>query len=191
MRLTITLLLALSSSVLAGSDFAFVILSDRTGSNVDGIHEQIILKSLSEDVELYVSVGDHIEGYGSDNDFTNAEWDEYLSIVKPIKTDLYFTPGNHDIWDDESEAIWRDRIGREPNYSFDYEGVHFVIFDTSRWHSSDELPEDYIEWLETDLAAHKEDRLTFVLFHKPLWYETVPEGNENILHELFKEYGVD
>lgn len=191
MRSTIILLLTVSASTFAASDFAFIILSDRTGGHVEGVHGEVIAKSLAEDAAFYVTVGDHIEGYGSDNDVTNAEWDEYISIVEPIKTDIYRIPGNHDIWDDQSENIWRERFGNEPNYSFDYEGVHFVMLDNSRWISSAELPEEYYVWLEEDLTAHKDDRLTFVLFHKPFWYDTIAEGKEDKLHELFQANGVD
>ncbi|MCP4229509.1 MAG: hypothetical protein GY771_05115 [bacterium] len=191
MRNLAMLLLITVISVYAASDFNFVILSDRTGGHVEGIHGQVIAKSLAEDAAFYVTVGDHIEGYGSDNDATNAEWDEYLSVTEPIKTNIYRVPGNHDIWDDQSEDIWRERFGNEPNYSFDYEDVHFVMLDSSRWNASAELPDEYYEWLEEDLAAYKDGRLTFVLYHKPFWFDTVAEGKEDKLHELFKVNGVD
>ncbi|UCE26669.1 MAG: metallophosphoesterase [Candidatus Coatesbacteria bacterium] len=192
MRRTTLLFLTLVLVVLARADgFTFVILGDRTGGHVEGIHGQVVEKSLAEDADFYVTVGDQIEGYTGDADAVNAEWDEYFSIVETVPTDLYVLPANHDIWDDQSEEIWRDRLGTEPNYSFDYDGVHFVILDTSRWEASDSLPEEYYEWLETDLAAHEDDRLVFVFYHKPLWYNTLADGEPDQLHDLFIEYGVD
>jgi hypothetical protein len=65
------------------------------------------------------------------------------------------------------------------------------MLDTSRWESSDSLPEEYYTWLKEDLNAHKDAPLTFVFFHKPLWYNTLAEGKEDRLHEIFVQNGVD
>jgi predicted phosphodiesterase len=179
------------TAVFAADDFTFVVLGDRTGGHVEGIYERVIEKSLGEDADFYVTVGDQIEGYSGDAEAVRAEWDEYFGIVEAIPTDLYVVVGNHDIWDDQAEGFWRERFDREPNYSFDYEGAHFVLLDTGRWETTDSLPDEYYEWLEGELTAHAGDRLTFVFFHKPFWYDTVAEGKPDRLHELFAENGVD
>jgi len=179
------------TAVFAADDFTFVVLGDRTGGHVEGIYGQVIEKSLGENADFYVTVGDQIEGYTGDADAVNAEWDEYFGIVEAVPVDLYILPGNHDIWDDQSEEIWLERLDTEPNYGFDYESVHFVMLDTSRWETSDSLPDEYYEWLEADLAAHADDRLVFVFYHKPLWYNTLADGEPDPLHDLFIEYGVD
>jgi hypothetical protein len=179
------------TAVFPADDFTFVVLGDRTGGHVEGIYGQIVEKSLGEDADFYVTVGDQIEGYAGDADAVNAEWDEYFGIVEAVPADLYELAGNHDIWDDQSEGIWLERLDTEPNYCIDYEGVHFVMLDTSRWETSDSLPEGYYEWLEADLAAHADDRLVFVFYHKPLWYNTLADGEPDPLHDLFIEYGVD
>jgi predicted phosphodiesterase len=183
--------LVLATAAVAAGDFTFVVLGDRTGGQVEGIYGQVVEKSLGEDADFYVTVGDQIEGYSGATDAVNAEWDEYFGNVAAVPTDLYVVAGNHDIWDDQSEGIWRERLGTEPNYSFDYEGVHFTVLDTSRYDSSDAIPEEYVGWLEADLAAHADDRLTFVFFHKPFWYDTLADGEPDPLHDLFVEYGVD
>jgi predicted phosphodiesterase len=179
------------AAVFAAEDFTFVVLGDRTGGHVEGIYERVIEKSLGEGADFYVTVGDQIEGYSGDAETVRAEWDEYFGIVEAIPTDLHIVVGNHDIWDDQAEGFWRERFAREPNYSFDYEGAHFVLLDTSRWETSDSLPDEYYEWLEADLAARAGDRLAFVFYHKPLWYNTLADNEPDRLHDLFVEYGVD
>jgi 3',5'-cyclic AMP phosphodiesterase CpdA len=112
-------------------------------------------------------------------------------MLQPVPVEVYLVPGNHDIWNDFSRHIWCERTGRSANYSFSYKGVHFVVLDTGQWESSDTLPETSITWLKEDLSLHKDALLTFVFFHKPFWYLTVRLGREDMLHEIFKTYGVD
>jgi len=185
------ILVAVAATAGAGEDFTFVVLGDRTGDHVEGIYGVVVERSLAEGADLYITVGDQIEGYTDDADVVQDEWDEYFSIVERIPNDLYLLAGNHDIWDDQSEEIWRERVGTEPNYSFDYQGVHFTMLDTSRWETSDSLPDEYYRWLEADLSAHSDDRMTLVFLHKPLWYDTLAEGEADRLHEIFKAGGVD
>lgn len=194
MRSVVTFIIVVGlgvTAVLAAEDFTFVVLGDRTGGHVEGIYERVVEKSLGEDADFYITVGDQIEGYSGDAEAVRTEWDEYFGIVEAIPADLYILPGNHDIWDDQSEEIWLERLGTEPNYGFDYEGVHFVMVDTSRWETSDSLPDEYYEWLRADLAAHADDHLVFAFYHKPLWYNTLADGEPDRLHDLFVEYGVD
>ncbi|MGQ9705632.1 MAG: metallophosphoesterase [bacterium] len=190
-RFIILLVFILITNLFSYNDFKFVILGDRTGSHVEGAYESVIEKSLSEGANFYITVGDQIEGYNSNIDEINSEWDEYFNILKKVPVGVYLIPGNHDIWGDQSEVIWKERIGKKPNYSFDYEGVHFLVLDTSRYEDYDAMPQTYFEWVKEDLSLHKDARLTFVFFHKPLWFDTIPECKEDKLHQLFKDTGVD
>ena len=185
------LLFIIATGAFAESDFTFVIIGDRTGGYVDQIYEKTLEKSKGENADFYITVGDQIEGRASAESDIETMWDEYLGIIAEIPVPYHLAPGNHDIWDDQSQSIWKERVGTEPNYSFDYQGCHFCILDTSRWETSDALPDDYIDWLTTDLSAHKNDRLTFVIYHKPYWYDTLAEGKPDRLHQLFVENGVD
>ncbi|MCX7022683.1 MAG: metallophosphoesterase [bacterium] len=172
-------------------DFTFVILGDRTGSHQDGVYEAVVAKSLSERADFYMTVGDQIEGWTAEEDDINAEWAEYFKIIEPVPVVIHLTPGNHDIWDDASLDRWREWTGCEPNYSFDYSGVHFVVLDTSRWYFTVNLPEATFDWLEEDLDSHDDARLTLIFTHKPLIYNTLTEGSGDRLHKIFLEHGVD
>ncbi len=177
----------------AGKDFDFVILGDRTGGHVAGVYGEIVDEVNLLRPDAVVTVGDQIEGYTEDVATLTEQWDEYWGIAGGLDAPFYICPGNHDIFNDVMLDVWKDRTGHEPCYSFDYEGVHFVILDTGRWNSSEEWLEEsgYREWLEKDLARHKKDRMTIVLYHIPYWFDTLADGEADPLHEIFKENGVD
>jgi predicted phosphodiesterase len=177
----------------AGEDFDFVILGDRTGDHVPGVYGEIVDEVNLLRPDVVVTVGDQIEGYTEDVPTLEAQWDEYWDIADKVEAPLYVCPGNHDIYNDVMLDEWKKRTYVDPCYSFDYEGAHFVILDTGRWESSEEWLEEsgYREWLEKDLAKHKKDRMTIVIYHKPYWYDTLADGQPDPLHEIFKENGVD
>jgi predicted phosphodiesterase len=189
---SLTLVVA-AGAFAARKDFNFVIIGDRTGGHVPGVYGEIVEEINLLGPDIVVSVGDQIEGYTEDRETLNAQWDEYWAIADELEAPFYVCVGNHDIYNDVMLEVWRERTGREPCYSFDYEGVHFVMLDTGRWESSEEwLAESgYREWLEKDLAKHKKDRMTIVIYHIPFWYDTLAEGEPDPLHEICNEYGVD
>ncbi len=179
-----------TSATGSGPSFRFAILSDRTGGHTDGIYPQVIEEINLLNPDLVVTVGDHIEGYGDDFERVNAEWDTLLGLLDRFEVPVYPTPGNHDIWSDESEKVYRARTGRSPYYSFDHENAHFVILDVSRIESWDDFPEEQLAWLTSDLSRAEAENL-FVFFHKPLWASTLVLGKPDPLHEIFREHGVD
>ncbi len=171
--------------------FRFAILSDRTGGHTPGVFPSVIDEINLLNPDLVVTMGDHIEGYGEDYDRVEAEWDSVLTMMSVLEAPCRLTPGNHDIWDDRSEAVYRARTGEEPYYSFDYGNTHFVVLDVSRVDYVEDFPEGQMEWLTSDLAANVEAENTFVLMHKPLWIQTLLVGDPDPLHDLFVKYGVD
>lgn len=194
----ILLILTITGAALADEDKAgeeknitIVILGDRTSRAQVGVYGAVVKKARGERPNLYITVGDQIEGCRGNESKIHDQWDEYFKIVRRIRRNLFILPGNHDVRNEASEAIWVDRIKRDTNYSFDYGGVHFVLFDTGRWIKVDSLPEEKIDWLDADLNAHKDSRLTFVFFHIPYWYYTLPAGKIDRLHKIFKANGVD
>lgn len=187
------LLLAVSIPALAKNfddPIRFAVIGDRTGGHVPGVYGEIVLEIELLKPDFTMTVGDMIEGYTEDVERLTAEWNEYLEIVKPLSAPIYYTPGNHDITNDAMIDSYRKFVG-EPYRSFDYEDVHFVIMDNSRWESSDEIPEDQIKWLKKDLKKHKKAPYTLVFFHKPFWFNSLALGQPDALHDIFVEYGVD
>ncbi len=168
----------------------FAVVGDRTGSHQPDVHGAILEEVERMKPDFVVGVGDMIEGYGNDTTATKAEWKEYRELLATLSMPFYPTAGNHDIWDDASEALYR-RIMGDPYYSFDVEELHFVILDTGRWLEAGRFQDEQLEWLKADLEENAGAEATFVFFHAPKWFETVSLGEPDQLHPLFVQYGVD
>lgn len=169
----------------------FAIIGDRTGGADPGVFNSILEEIDLLKPECTITVGDMIEGYTEDLDRLNKEWTEYKKIIDGHSSPIYHTPGNHDITFDAMEESYRDNIGK-PYYSFNHEDIHFVILDVSRSNNSVEIPEEQIKWLKKDLKKKgKKAACTIVFMHKPFWYPTIADSKPDLLHDIFKEYGVD
>jgi predicted phosphodiesterase len=168
----------------------FAIISDRTGGHTPGVYGDIIDEINRLRPDFVMTVGDLIEGYVDDSARIQAEWDEYDSLVAALSKPIYFCSGNHDIWS-EMSADWFRRRKAEPYYSFDRQGLHMVVLENGRWNSSEQLPQEYIDWLRQDLQQASDVAYTMVFYHKPFWYESVFKGEPDILHDIFVQNGVD
>jgi hypothetical protein len=168
----------------------FAVIGDRTGSHEPGIHGQILTEIDRLRPDFVIGVGDMIEGYTGDTDAIESEWQEYKALLEVLSVPIHQVPGNHDIWDEASLALYRKHMG-EPLYSFDIEGIHFLVLDTSRWDDVESFPRDQLEWAKTDLERHRDADHTVAVFHKPYWIETIAAGKPDPLHDLFVAYGVD
>jgi Icc protein len=167
--------------------FQFVILGDRTGETEPGVYERVWQEAAAEDPAFVLSVGDSIQGL---NDATaEAEWRQFEQILTPYRRfPLFLTPGNHDIWSARSEALFRKYASHPPHYSFDHFQAHFTILDNSR---SDDLSTEELQFLQTDLEAHKDQPVKFIVSHRPSWLvDTMFQNPRFRLHELAKQYGV-
>ena len=179
-----------AAAVLAAGEkaqsFHFEILGDRTGETQPGVYEEAWREAAADQPAFVVTVGDTIQGL---NDRTaRAEWDAVEQILKPWQRfSLYLTPGNHDIWSAESEALFREYAHHAPHYSFDYGDAHFTILDNSR---TDRYTAEELEFLEKDLKAHEAQPVKFILSHRPSWILDAFLGNPNFaVQQLAKKYG--
>jgi Icc protein len=168
-------------------NFHFVLLGDRTGEAQPGVYQRVWRGLAAAQPAFVLSVGDTIQGL---NDATaEAEWREAMRLVAPYRRiPLYLAPGNHDIWGEASERLFRQYAGRAPHYGFDFGGAHFTVLDNSR---SDEWPAGELAWLEGDLRAHAAAPVKFVVSHRPSWLIDAALGNTSApLHLIARRYGV-
>jgi Icc protein len=171
----------------APDSFRFVILGDRTGEARPGVYEQVWREAAAENPAFVLSVGDTVQGL---NDATaEAEWQAVQRILAPYQRfPLYLAPGNHDIWSEASEELFRKYSARALHYSFDYGPAHFTILDNSR---SDELSAEEMSFLEKDLEANAKQPVKFIVSHRPSWLIPAAFANRDFaLHKLVKKYGV-
>ncbi len=190
-RTAVIFLLAVFAVIpLAAQDkFRFAIIGDRTGGHTEEVFQEVLAEIAMLKPDFVITVGDQIEGYGSDMDEMAKEWDEFQGFIKASGVKYYPVPGNHDIWSDDAEKLYRERWG-DPYYSFDYMNTHFIVLDTGRYEFPHEMDEEQIAWLENDLRNSKAENKT-VFFHKPFWFNSVKSGTQDQVHDLFVKYGVD
>ena len=166
--------------------FHFVILGDRTGEAQPGVFEQALREAAAENPVFVLSAGDNIEGL--DDASAETEWRAFEQILAPYRQfPFYPAPGNHDVWSEKSEKLFRKYTGHAPHYSFDYGPAHFTILDNSRseWFSTDEQA-----FLEKDLEAHAAQPVKFIVSHRPSWLIDVVLRNPNFkVQQLAKKYG--
>jgi len=124
----------------------FVLLGDRTGAVQPGVYERVWKELAASRPAIVVSAGDTIQGLNDAS--AEAEWREARRILEPYRRiPLYLAPGNHDIWSETSERLFRRYAEHPTHYSFDSGGAHFTILDNSR---SDAWPAGELAWLDMD-----------------------------------------
>jgi 3',5'-cyclic-AMP phosphodiesterase len=187
LRLTFSLLFLLVAPSQAFEAFRFAVLGDRTGEAQPGVFQEALREATAENPALLLSVGDLIQG--SDDATAEAEWAALEKILTPFRRyPLYVAPGNHDIWSEKSERLFRKHTGRATHYGFDYGSAHFTVLDNSR---SDDFSADEMAFLETDLQTHAAQPVKFIVSHEPSWLINVVLRNTDFaLHRLAKKYGV-
>jgi 3',5'-cyclic-AMP phosphodiesterase len=169
------------------ASFQFVILGDRTGEAQPRVYERVWQEAAAEDPAFVVSVGDSIQGL---NDTTaEIEWRQFERILTPYRRfPLFLAPGNHDIWSTRSAALFQKYAAHPAHYSFDHSQTHFTILDNSR---SDSFSPEELQFLETDLEAHKDQPVKFIVSHRPSWLvDAMLQNPRSRLHQLAKKYRV-
>ncbi len=185
MRTLIVVLLLVSSA--AAEKLRIAVFGDRTGGADQVVFERMVASADRMKPDLLLNCGDNVEGYTSDLDELRAQWKQVKDTYAKLSCPVYICPGNHDIWDDASDKVFREETGRDPNYSFDVGEVHFTVFDNSRPEEFGQFPKEQVEWLRADLAKAASARHRFVFMHKPFWYACLEKQQEDKLHQVLVE----
>ncbi len=177
----------LPSQTTARNDFHFSLVGDRTGDPQPQIWGRVWREVDLLHPDFVLQVGDIIQG-GSDEK-AEAQWAEMRPLWKKLSHyPLYFTPGNHDIWNKKSEELYVKETGRPTHYSFNYQNAHFVILDNSQ---TRDLSDQQLKFLEDDLKANRDKNPKIVVCHRDYWITPLKAGNTDIpLHKIVKQYGV-
>jgi predicted phosphodiesterase len=134
-------------------EFQFVIIGDRSGgANPEGTFELAMDQINLLQPEFVINVGDVIEGYTSDRDQLNAQWDEAESIIGQLQMPFFYVRGNHDVNFPATREVWQERHG--PNYyHFVYKDVLFIVLDT------EDAERPYPPNMEADIEAYNQLKL--------------------------------
>ena len=178
-------LVALSTQV--PPKLRFVILGDRTGEAQPGVYEQVWRETAAEHPDFVINVGDTIQGGADEN--LNSEWAAEARLLAPFsRYRFFYTPGNHDVWDDASAAAYVKHTHHPLHYGFDAGPVHFSVLNNSE---TDDMPVGELDWLEQDLKAHPKTPVKFVFSHRPSWVMNAVLQNPDFqLQKMAKTYGV-
>lgn len=117
-------------------------------------------------------------------------------ILAQLKPGLRFVAGNHDIGDkpmpaspagpvdDASLALYERHFG-PVHYSFDHEGIHFVVVNSSLVNRGTPREAEQRRWLEQDLTAHDGGRVILFSHYPPF----IDEPHEASHYDNYDEPG--
>ncbi len=155
----VLLLLVLSFAQIYAQNFKFAVMSDSRGE-VNGVNEPV-LKSLIQhllknnpDLKFILFLGDLVDGTWHNSAKNFAQFKYWKKVMKEVYEDkslvgpkVYVSVGNHEIRTPEDEKNFRKIFTGLPQngpadekgltYSFNYDGVHFVVLDTDPYHYGD------------------------------------------------------
>jgi 3',5'-cyclic-AMP phosphodiesterase len=104
------------------------------------------------------------------------EFDDADQLIGAARLDVHYTPGEHDIIDENNGAAFLARYGKGSSgkgwRSFDHRGVHFIglvnVFDLKAG-GMGYLGPDQLAWLAKDLEGKSASTPIVVYAHMPLW----------------------
>lgn len=161
------------------------------------------------DADFVVHTGDLVE--------TAEVEDEWIDIFSQseeswLKQPLAIAPGNHDEYALNPEdpvvdekfnehvnvPVTDEHISGGSHYSFDYNGVHFVVANTNDNKESEDNPEgkalgeEQLAWIEEDIKQARENGAEWVVlsYHKPLFsksYHSLQDEDVQKVREEFME----
>jgi len=110
---------------------------------------------------------------------------QFRDTMAGLACPVHLVPGNHDVGDKQADYVPAGTIRSEyvdlysrhfgPHfYSFDEQGWHFAVINTSLVNSGLPQEREQAAWLEADLAAHAARR-TFLFMHYPPFVATPDE----------------
>lgn len=105
-----------------------------------------------------------------------SEFDDADGIISQARLDVHYVPGEHDLIDEGTGKLYRDRYGRSSKgegwYSFDANGVHFIgLVNVVNLKAGGlgNLGAEQLEWLENDVKGRSASQPIVVFAHIPLW----------------------
>jgi 3',5'-cyclic AMP phosphodiesterase CpdA len=103
------------------------------------------------------------------------EFDTAAGILKAVKQDIHYVPGEHDVIGDDGKQFFERFAPKQKTggwYSFDQGGVHFVgmvnvlTFETAK---AGGFGAEQLEWLEKDLKGRTASTPIVLFTHVPMW----------------------
>lgn len=173
-----------------GGDYTFSVIGDNRSG--DRVYKKILNIIIARQPLFVINTGDMIPNPGN-----REQWAHFHKMSKIIEFPYFLVPGNHDIDDKKSEAIWKDEVdlpGNELYYSFNVDGDLFVVLDSVEPNHEKKIEGQQLTWLKRVLN-NGQHRNKYVFLHYPLY---LPQGathegegldvdmqENDILHRIF------
>ena len=154
--------------LLASFPVRIAVLGDRTGRPDDAEFEITVNAIIEMSPDIILSVGDFVEGNG-DAETAARDWEHILPVLERLTAAFPFvyTPGNNDIWNDETADYWRQYTGTEPSRIEEILGITFVVWDSS---IGNVLTLEDVESIENFIDGIDTDEPWIFVTHKPFWF---------------------
>lgn len=179
----------------AAESFMFIVFGDRTGGPRSGI--KVLAKAVETtrwlDPDFVMTVGDLVEGYNTPDEWL-TEMTEYKGIMDALPMPWYPVAGNHDVYARPNLPGGHTNLYKQHfaplYYSFNHKFAHFIVlFSDESLAFSDpsknqNMSPEQLDWLKTDLASTKAERV-FVFLHHPRWLQQYEGSNWPQVHQLF------
>lgn len=129
--------------------------------------------------DFIVHTGDLVFGYGDSEDQLKIEYSTIGNLLSSMVPKIYFVPGNHDFQTPTTTRYFKELSGQEKDYfSFDREGISFIILNTELPGQVGEISGKQRSWLEKELETKKDSRAVFVFMHRPLFSFLIPNADK-------------
>jgi len=123
-------------------------------------------------------------------------------VIGNLSSPVYFVPGNHDIGDKINPTVPSYVINEGyikdfkkyygPTYqSFDYKGIHFILFNSLALNSGLQEEEEQRIWLEADLESNKSKRILIFSHYPPYLYKPDEPSNYDNLDMPARKWILD
>jgi hypothetical protein len=181
----------------AAEEYSFVVVGHTRGGPENGIIPRERLAELVAEIralapDFVVLTGDLIYGdFGHqtepapvalDEAAIRRDWEAVDGIFASIGVPIYRAPGNHDLWDHSTLAIWNERYG-SPYRSFRHGNGLFLLLNSCwlpapgdpahlppRLIRGQQIPPDQLAWIRAELEAGGSEHV-FAFMGHVLWWE--------------------
>lgn len=114
---------------------------------------------------------------------------ELKKILKPLKTPIYLTYGNHEgKWSGSAADKFKDYAGMD-RFAIDYQGVKFVGFVSTMilYNGSEIVPIQQYHWLDSVLSTVKPGQYVVAMTHFPMRQDV---RNADVVSQKFAKHNV-
>ncbi|MCB9770289.1 MAG: metallophosphoesterase [Candidatus Omnitrophica bacterium] len=177
-----------SNPPVSEESFEFIVIGDSRSSKPVGLPEAF-KKMIGEfnilGPAFVIDCGDLILGGAAEG--LAPQWDEFEEVVSHCEVPFFPVTGNHDISDEATEQIWKERLG-PTQYSFRVGNSLFIALNSEEVNALDRISDEQVEWVN-NLLANTDAEHVFCFMHKPYFAQDWDENWANMA-EAFRDHPV-